>query len=75
MMCMYAEQEAEEGTVKLPSKDPCPWTSEKKRQGWCSEHYSNNIFKSVPHLGELTHLQDKGKLKTLWIYLVEYILL
>lgn len=27
MMFMYAEQEAEEGTLKWPSKDPYPWTS------------------------------------------------
>lgn len=28
MMFIYAEQEAEEGTLKWPSKDPYPWTSE-----------------------------------------------
>lgn len=30
-MCTYAEQEADEGTMKWPSKDPCPWTFEKTR--------------------------------------------
>lgn len=27
-MYMYAEQEAEGGTLKWPNKDHCPWTSE-----------------------------------------------
>lgn len=57
-MCMCAEQEAEEGTMKWPSKDPCPWTSEEKR---CNNkdkvgmlNTATTSFQPVPQFGGRT---------------------
>lgn len=50
-MCMYAEQEAEEGTLKWPSKDPCPWTSEMVG----TVNPAAATFQPVPQFGGRTH--------------------
>lgn len=51
-MCMYAEQEAEEGTLKWPSKDPCPWTSEMVG----TVNPAAATFQPVPQFGGRTHI-------------------
>ena len=60
MMCMYAEQETEGETMKWPSKDPCPWTSEKKKNKFCTVNTAAQL-QPVPHFGNSSsYLQKIG---------------